>query len=180
MLTLGMLCFPMAALATAAPAAHAIHAAAAAPHTHAAAPVPSAPLAVSILDKPLQVFDAATLAMLPRRTLRAGVHDQPATEWSGVSLVDLLRKAGAPSGKTLRGKAMALVVRVMASDGYVVVFSLGELDADFGKREVLIADRHAGQALGADGPLRLVVVGDAHGARWVRNIERIEVVSAAP
>jgi hypothetical protein len=180
MLTLGMLCFPIMSLAGG-PAAgaqteHVARAVSVAP----AAPVPAAPLAVSILDKPLQVFDAAMLATLPRQTLRAGVHDQPAKAWSGVSLAELLRKAGAPSGKTLRGKAMAMVVRVIGSDGYVVVFSLGELDADFGKRDVLLADRHDGQPLGADGPLRLVVSGDAHGARWVRNVERIEVVSAAP
>lgn len=152
---------------------------AAAPHVHAAAPVPTSPLVLSIPGKPTQVFDAATLATLPRATVRAGAHGEAAVDWSGVRLVDVLRRAGAPLGEALRGKAMGLVVRVMASDGYVVVFSLAQLDAAFGETQVLVADAKAGQPLGDDGPLRLVVAGDARAARWVRRIERIEVVDAS-
>jgi hypothetical protein len=75
---------------------------------------------------------------------------------------------------------MAKFVRVTAADGYQVVFSLTELDAAFGDREVLVVDRQDGHPLSQkDGPLRLVVMGDKRPARWVREVETVEVVDGS-
>jgi hypothetical protein len=67
-----------------------------------------------------------------------------------------------------------------AADGYQVVFSLTELDAAFGGRNVVLVDRQDGHPLSQkDGPLRLVVGGDKRPARWIREVETIEVVDGS-
>jgi DMSO/TMAO reductase YedYZ molybdopterin-dependent catalytic subunit len=68
---------------------------------------------------------------------------------------------------------------VTAHDGYRVVFSLPELDPAFSDGRALLADRMDGQPLSAhDGPLRLVLPSEKREARWVRMVERIEMLSA--
>jgi DMSO/TMAO reductase YedYZ molybdopterin-dependent catalytic subunit len=148
-------------------------------HAHAAAPVPAGPLVVAVFNTPTMVLDTATRATLPRTTVSAGAHGAAPVAWSGVALVEVLRRAGAPLDKALDGKALGSVVRVIGSDGYVAVFALAELGAGFGKARVLLADARDGKPLGDDGPLRLVVPGDARSGRWVRRVERIEVVDAS-
>lgn len=124
--------------------------------------------------------DASTFEGLTRREVSAGSHGEKPSLWQGVALADVLREAGVPMDKSLRGAHLAKYVRITASDGYPVVFGLAELDADFGKTEVLLVDRHEGQPLAKeDGPCRLVVPGDARAGRWVRNVVRIEVLDAA-
>ena len=50
------------------------------------------------------------------------------TPYEGVLVGELLKRAGAPVGRDLSGKAVATYVRATAKDGYQVVFSLAELD----------------------------------------------------
>lgn len=119
-------------------------------------------------------------ASLPRVEVKAGAHGDAPTAWQGVNLIDVLRAQGAPVGKELRGKALAAFVRITAADGYQVIFSLGELDPDFGGRKVVLVDRHEGKPLDAkDGPYRVVVPDDARPARWIRNVVAIELVEAS-
>ncbi|MFT3807553.1 molybdopterin-dependent oxidoreductase [Arenimonas sp.] len=138
---------------------------------------PAAPTAIGTwaIDMDATVFEG-----LPRREVSAGSHGDKPSRWQGVALADVLRNAGVPMDKALRGAHLAKYVRITASDGYQVVFGLAELDADFGKAEVLLVDRHEDQPLTKeDGPYRLVVPGDARAGRWVRNVVRIEVLDAA-
>jgi hypothetical protein len=79
-------------------------------------------------------LDEKVLAAMPRMTVQAGAHGDAPSAWEGVALVEVLRAQGAPLGKALRGDALANYVRVTATDGYQVVFSLGELDTDMGAR----------------------------------------------
>jgi hypothetical protein len=117
---------------------------------------------------------------LPRIEVKAGAHGDAPSAWQGVALLDVLRAQGAPVGKALRGKALTDFVRVTASDGYQVIFSLAELDPDFGGRKVVLVDRHEGKPLEAkDGPYRLVVPDDARPARWVHGVTAIELVEAS-
>jgi hypothetical protein len=67
--------------------------------------------------------NAATLAGLPRVTVNATDEAGHANAYSGVSLHDLLVRAGAPDGKAVRGAALASFVLAGAGDGYRVVFS---------------------------------------------------------
>lgn len=120
-------------------------------------------------------LDAATLSSLPRETVEATAHGH-ALACEGVSLVALLRRAGAMPDGELRGAQLARFVRADARDGYRVVFSLGELDPATGARRVFVVDRCDGQPLDDGiGPLRLLVPDDARPARWVRQLQSIAV-----
>lgn len=126
------------------------------------------------------MLDEKALAALPRVTVQAGAHGDAPSAWEGVALVEVLRTEGAPLGKALRGDALANYVRVTATDGYQVVFSLGELDTEMGAAKVVLVDRHDGKTLDdKDGPVRLVVPGDQRPARWVRGVASIELLSAS-
>jgi len=115
-------------------------------------------------------------AKLPRQTVKAKGHDGVDSQFDGVRLVDILATAGVPTGKDLRGPAMALYLVVEASDGYRVVFGLTELDPAFTDRVILLADRRDGKPLSAkDGPLQVIVPGEKKHARWVRQVIRLKV-----
>jgi hypothetical protein len=92
-------------------------------------------------------------------------------------LREILTRAGAPLGKELRGKALATYVLARAKDGYQVLFSLAEVDAQFGNEQIIVADQRDGKALfGYQGPLRLVCPADKAGARSVRMLQTLEIV----
>jgi len=101
----------------------------------------------------------------------------PAT-YRGPTLRDVATLAGAPTGRALRGPAMALAILAEADDGYRVVFTIAELDEQFGAREVVVALSRNGAPLGdEDGPIRLVVPEDAQfHARWLRGLARVSLV----
>ncbi len=90
----------------------------------------------------------------------------------------LAQSVGAPSGKALRGPALADIVVVKGSDGYRAAFALAELDAGMRHDPILLADSADGAPLGADGPFRLVVEGDLRLARSVRMVTEIKVEAA--
>jgi DMSO/TMAO reductase YedYZ molybdopterin-dependent catalytic subunit len=115
-------------------------------------------------------------ATLPRQTVRAKGHDGVDSQYEGSSLVDILAKAGVPTGKDLRGPAIALYVAVEATDGYRAVYALAELDPAFTDRVILLADRRDGRPLSArEGPLQVIVPGEKKHARLVRQVIRLRV-----
>ncbi|WP_081870092.1 molybdopterin-dependent oxidoreductase [Dyella japonica] len=126
--------------------------------------------------KPPLTLDAKTLAGMPHEEVTASAHDEPASQWRGVKLEDVLARAGVSLDKPLHGKALASFVRVTAADQYQVVFGLADLDATLGHTQVLLVDTRDGKPLDKDGPFRLLVPGDKRPARWVRNVTSIEVV----
>lgn len=120
---------------------------------------------------------ADDLAQMPRESVSVADQDGTKVSYEGVALRDILKRAGVPLGKELRGKALASYVVAKAHDGYEVVFSLGELDMDFGNESILVTDKRAGKALfGYQGPFRLVCPNDKAGARSVRMLETLELV----
>jgi DMSO/TMAO reductase YedYZ molybdopterin-dependent catalytic subunit len=119
---------------------------------------------------------AADLAKLPwARVNTKG--DGIAVTYEGVWLHEVSKKAGAPGGTELRGKAMASYVVAEAKDGYQVVFSLAEIDPMFTNNEILLADRADGKPLiGRQGPFRLVAPKEKRGARSIRMLTKLDVV----
>ena len=141
------------------------------PHAHASDP----PQRMAPMDVAL---DAAKIATLPRVAATGSAHGKTLS-CEGVSLAALLRASGAMPEEPLRGPQLARMVVVSARDGYRVAYSLAELDASLGAREVVLTDRCDGAVLGADdGPWRLIAPGESRPARWIRQIESIRVIDA--
>jgi DMSO/TMAO reductase YedYZ molybdopterin-dependent catalytic subunit len=123
---------------------------------------------------------ADDLAKMPRETATVPAPDGTKIVYEGVTLLEVLQKAGAPFGKKLRGKVLSTYVLAKAKDGYQVVFTLGELGPDFGNETILLADKRDGKPLpDKQGPFRLVCPNDKEGARSVRMLETLEVVRLA-
>jgi DMSO/TMAO reductase YedYZ molybdopterin-dependent catalytic subunit len=120
---------------------------------------------------------AAEIAALPHTDVRAVDSHGKGGLFRGVDLVELLHRAGAAAGDALRGSHLRDIVRVECADGYVVAFTLAELDPELGARRVLLADALDGNPLGAEqGPWRLVVPDDKRPARWARQVRKVAVV----
>jgi DMSO/TMAO reductase YedYZ molybdopterin-dependent catalytic subunit len=118
----------------------------------------------------------ADIAALPRQTIRVTDDKGAQVEYGGVAVAEILKKAGAPLGKELKGPNLAVGVIAGAPDGYRVLFSLTEFDPAFSDRVILLADRREGKPLdNREGPLRLIVPGDKRHARWIRGVTTIEV-----
>ena len=138
----------------------------------------SAPPTITITgDIPGPVsLTAADLAALPRATVSTESNGIT-TQYSGVWMADVLRKARAPMGSGMRGSSLSAYVIATATDGYQVVFSLGELDPDLAGGQYLVADSANGKPLfGENGAFRLVVPMDKRGARSVRMLSSVKVV----
>jgi DMSO/TMAO reductase YedYZ molybdopterin-dependent catalytic subunit len=130
------------------------------------------------LQPPL-VLSMEQLAAMARSSVRVQTHDGGEHTYEGVTLAEILKRAGQPSGEDLRGKLLSRYVVVTAHDGYRAVFSLPELDPAFTDARVLVADRVDGKPLAApEGPLRIVVPAEKRPARWVRMVEKIEILGA--
>jgi hypothetical protein len=57
-----------------------------------------------------------------------------------------------------------------------VVYAIAELDAGFTDQIILLADRRDGKPLLPDtGPWQIIVPNDKRAARWIRQVNRIEV-----
>ena len=66
-------------------------------------------------------------------------------------------------------------ILVTGHDGYAVALSVGEIDPDFEGKQVILAVSRDGRSLESSGGIRLVVPGDHHGGRAVRDVVAIQV-----
>ena len=123
-------------------------------------------------------INPASLAGLPRITISATDEAGHTNKYTGVSLHDLLVRAGAPTGEPVRGKAMLSYIEISASDGYHVLFTLPELDPSYTDHIAVIADSVDGAPFTAAGPYRLIVPFDKRQARWVRNVTAVDLQNA--
>jgi DMSO/TMAO reductase YedYZ molybdopterin-dependent catalytic subunit len=91
--------------------------------------------------------------------------------FTGVLLWSLIGAAGGidDSGKNAE---LRHAIRITAKDEYVVVTSTGELAPDFGDKAAIVAYERDGKPL--DG-FRIVMPGDKHGGRNVRDVISIRI-----
>ena len=135
-------------------------------------------LTVLGLDGRTRVLTPAEVSDLPRATaeLHAG---EAATAYEGATLTGILREAEVPQGPRMHGDPMHAYVVVVGADGYRVALSLAEIDPEFRKGPVVLADHKAGAPLDAkEGPYRLILSDDLKPWRAVHTVVRIEVRSA--
>lgn len=117
----------------------------------------------------------ADLAAMPRTQVTTMVRNQRIT-YEGVSIRELLTRAGVPVGEALRGRDLANAVLVTGADGYQAAFGVAEFDPAFTDRLAILADRKDGNPLTAnEAPFQLVLTGEKRPARWVRQVVSIEV-----
>jgi hypothetical protein len=137
---------------------------------------PTGPLKITCGDKSSE-WTSAKLAALPHKTITVyNEHAKANQTYSGVDLIDLLKPLGVPEKP--RGKEFRLYLVAEGSDGYQVVYSLGEITPDVHDATVIVADTLDGKALTDNGPLQLVATGEKRPARWVRNLVAIRVRTA--
>ena len=123
-------------------------------------------------------FTAEEFAALPHTaTTTPEPHTQKEHRYAGVTVHELLVRAGVPLGEKLRGPAMQLVVVARSRDGYAVVYALAEFDESFSSRTILLADKDDGQPLPEkSAPFQLITPSDKKGARWARMVTSLEII----
>jgi len=142
--------------------------------THASAP--AGPLKITFGVKSA-VWTSPSLAALPHTTITVyNEHAKANQTFSGVPLTDLLTQLGVPNKP--HGKDFRLYIVAEGSDGYQVVYSIGEITPDVHDGTVLVADAVDGKSLGNNGLFQLVATGEKRPARWVRNLVDIRVLTA--
>jgi DMSO/TMAO reductase YedYZ molybdopterin-dependent catalytic subunit len=126
--------------------------------------------------KPLKL-SAKELSALKSSDVKAKDRDGKEHIFKGVMLWTVLDSAGVTLGKELRGENLAKYVLVKANDGYQVIFSLAEIDPEFSDKVILLAYEVDGKPLAAtQGPFRLVVPQDKKHARWIRQLNSIQIL----
>jgi len=119
----------------------------------------------------------SNLAALPHKTITVhNEHTNAEETYSGVALIDLLIPLGIHDKP--RGKDFRLYLVAAGSDGYEVVYSIGEITPDVSNATVVVADTENGKPLADDGPLKLIATNEKRPARWVRNLVAIRVMPA--
>jgi DMSO/TMAO reductase YedYZ molybdopterin-dependent catalytic subunit len=120
---------------------------------------------------------ASDLKALPATTVTVSFltgHGQETGTYGGALLWTLLTNATIVDGPT-KSAHLSHTILVTGSDGYSVALSMGELDPKFEGKSVIIATTLNGQPLPAADGLRLIVPGDTHGGRAVRDVVHVEV-----
>jgi DMSO/TMAO reductase YedYZ molybdopterin-dependent catalytic subunit len=127
------------------------------------------------LTKPMTVT-LAELKQLPRTTVVVKEEGRE-IKYEGVLVGELLKRAGAPIGQDMSGRAVASYLLASAKDGYQAVYAIAEVDPAFSDSEIIVADTIDGKPLFEyQGPLRLVAPHDKRGARSVRMLQRLDLV----
>ncbi len=121
-----------------------------------------------------QTLDIKDLSSYPHKEIPAkqmgdgkGYHGLRIFE--GVPLLDLLNKAGIELD-------LDTVFLISAPDGYRSLLSYGELLFTSQGKNVIIADRVAGQPLRENGRFNLILSDDLAADRWVKAVDKIEVI----
>lgn len=115
---------------------------------------------------------------LPRQRVTVELDGKQVT-YEGVLISALLERAKVRIGANARGPLVTRYLVLTAADGYRVVLSISEVDPYITDQTVLVAERRDDQPLpAAEAPLRLIVVGDKHYRRWIRQLVAIDVLRA--
>ncbi len=106
-------------------------------------------------------------------------HSHAKETYSGVPLIELLEKVGAPGPAAVRGDVLADYIVATGSDNYHAVLALAETEPGFHPGTIIVADSLDGKPIdSAQGPLKLIVEEDRKPARWVRNLVRLDLKQA--
>jgi len=113
----------------------------------------------------------SALEALPRVTLQISFHGDEPEDIPAVTLPSVLSLVGIKA-QELHNNELGRVVLVEAADGYRVAFGIAELDPNISGRQVYLSARDTSRGRS----WRILVPGDGRGARWVRDVVRIQVI----
>ena len=138
-----------------------------------ASSVPSTSVKLDGAVKTPATYSMADLAALSSAsvTLTIQGHDAASGSWKGVPLMALINKAGTVEGKD-QGAYLQHVIIARGTDGYGVAIAIGEIEPKFEGKQVIVAYQKDGVALAS---LRLVIPGDTHAGRDVRDLAELTV-----
>ncbi len=106
-------------------------------------------------------------------------HSHARETYTGVPLIELIEKVGAPQPAAVKGKVLSDYIVATGSDNYHAVLSLAEVEPGFHPGAVIVADTLGGKPLDTkEGPLKLIVEEDQKPARWVHSLAKIELKQA--
>ncbi len=94
-------------------------------------------------------------------------------EYRGVPLLDILAE------NKIKPSLDSLLV-FSAPDGYRSVLSFGELSLTHFGQEIIIADMKNGQSIKEEGKFNLIIRHDLSSDRWVKALEKIEIITIKP
>jgi hypothetical protein len=100
--------------------------------------------------------------------------------YTGTTLWNLLNTAGGVTVTSAKNDILSKYVIATGSDGYTAVYSLGEIDPQFGNQPILVASSDTSGQLGpkgSDGLSRVVVPSDIAGGRYVSDLVSLKVAS---
>lgn len=123
------------------------------------------------------VLTRETLSVMPTVSMDVAFMTAKGEEkgrFEGVSLWEVLKKAGILNGAGHHDELRRAFL-VTGRDGYAILFSVGEIEPDFGATPAMIALKRDGEPLPPEDGLRLIVPGDTRGARNVKDVVTIEV-----
>jgi DMSO/TMAO reductase YedYZ molybdopterin-dependent catalytic subunit len=140
-----------------------------------AAAQPAAPKSLAVkLDGAVKMpasFTLAQLQAMPAVSVDVTYEGQGKSTWKGVALAPLIDAAGTVEEKG-GGAYLRHMIVAKGTDGYASGIAIGEIDTKFEGKHVIIAYEKDGQPLDS---LRLVVPGDAHAGRAVRDLMEITI-----
>jgi len=121
---------------------------------------------------------ATMLAQLPRADVEVTRLQSEPQSYRGIPLRAVLERAGLDTGWVQRPD-LARPLLVEARDGYRVAFGLAAVDSAVTGRLLLLAFAENGQPLDDHrGPWQLIVPGDPHSRRSVRQVSAIRILPA--
>jgi hypothetical protein len=123
------------------------------------------------------VLSRTDLEALPHVKVTASEHSSGPMNFEGVTLKNILEKAGVTFGESMKGKRLTNCLLVEGADGYRVVIALPELDPGFTDKQTLLAFLRDGKPLSEkEGPYRVVISDEKRMARWVRQVTTVKIV----
>jgi hypothetical protein len=147
---------------------------------HRAPAVRSTSLTITYKDASL-TFIPARFSALPHTTVTVyNAHTKARESYSGVPLTALLAKLGVPQGEKVRGHLFMTGVIAEGTDGYQALYALAEVDPTIHTGQVLVADSEDGKPIVADGAFKIISTQEKRPARWVRNLDKISVITVRP
>ena len=147
---------------------------------HKAPAVPSTNLTLVYQAKAVTV-SPSEFATLPHTAVTVfSAHSKKNESYSGVPLAVLLGKVGVPQGEAVHGAFFMTGIIAEGTDGYKVLYSIAEVDPTVHTGQILVADTLDGKPIAANGAFKMISTEEKRPARWVRNLNKISVITVTP